>query len=126
MPTYTLPKYGRLEIDRRWLVMPESIGSLDGKRRYAIEGGSIDVYTGRDERSVFAMEFESVAEALDYEPPGFVSVEITGEPLYSGAALAQRLSHRPLPAEGCPPAPLFRYTSCPARAYSSMVRAEDS
>jgi CYTH domain-containing protein len=164
MPTDMLPKYARLEIERRWLVMPESIGQLDGmayrtvedvylpdtglrlramrepsgtavfklckkygkssalseamtnlylsevehallrssfhgvavrKRRYAVDGGSIDVYPGRDEWSVFEMEFESEAEALDYEPPGFVTVEITGDPLYSGAALASRLSHTP-------------------------------
>lgn len=163
MLTDTLPKYARLEIERRWLVMPESIGSLDGvaytaiedlylpdtglrlramrvpsgatvfklckkygkssalseamtnlylseaehallrssftdvsvsKRRYAVDGGAIDVYAGNDEWYVFEKEFDSEVEALDYVPPRFATVEITGDPLYSGAALASRFDHR--------------------------------
>jgi hypothetical protein len=40
MPTDMLPKDARLEIERRWLVMPESIGPLDGIAYRTVE----DVY----------------------------------------------------------------------------------
>ena len=163
MPTKMPPRYARLEIERRWLVESDLIGSLDGvaytaiedlylpdtglrlramrdtngatvfklckkygtssplseamtnlylseaehallrsslagvsvsKRRYAVDGGSIDVYPGHDEWYVFEREFDSEAEALEYVPPRFATVEITGDPLYSGAALAYRFDRR--------------------------------
>ena len=59
------------------------------KRRYAIAGGALDLYRG-GQFAVFEIEFESEAEAAAYLPPEFVRDEVTGDPSYSGAALAAR------------------------------------
>jgi len=65
-------------------------GRAASKRRYTIAGGSLDVY----ERPmpglmVFELEFESEEAARNYQPPQFVTTEITDEPRYSGFQLAQ-------------------------------------
>lgn len=65
-------------------------GTMSVKRRYSIEGGSIDVYGGGEQVAVFELEFASEAEAAAYVPPAFAVAEITGDPRYSGAALAAR------------------------------------
>lgn len=43
------------------------------KRRYSIEGGSLDLFENRD--PLFEVEFASEAEAMAYSPPGFVGEE---------------------------------------------------
>ncbi len=43
------------------------------KRRYSIEGGSLDLLENRD--PLFEVEFASEAEAMAYSPPGFVGEE---------------------------------------------------
>jgi len=59
------------------------------KRRYAIEGGSLDVYEQPlPGFMVFELEFASEPSARGYEPPSFVTQEITGDAAYSGFALA--------------------------------------
>jgi len=72
------------------------LGNLGGKsvhkRRYAVAGGALDVYRGKEEFAVFEAEFGSEAEALAYIPPTFVRTEITDDTSYSGAALATRVA----------------------------------
>lgn len=66
-------------------------GARSRKRRYHIAGGSLDVYERPGASAgiaVFEREFELEAVARAYVPPGFVTREITGDPAYSGAALA--------------------------------------
>jgi len=152
------PKYSILEIERRWLVAPDRVGSLDklphrkiddlyltggrlrlrrvetdagevayklgkkyGKRdgvsepvatlyltleeyrvfaalagrrasktRYDLAGGSLDVYSSpQPGLTVFEVEFETAEDARSYQPPHFVRDEITGNPRFCGAALAE-------------------------------------
>lgn len=59
------------------------------KARYPVEEGSIDVY---DFIAIFEVEFLTTEEAANYTPPEFVSQEVTGDPDYSGFALAQAAS----------------------------------
>jgi CYTH domain-containing protein len=64
-------------------------GTRTRKRRYALEGGSVDVYVApRAGVAVFEVEFESERAALDFVPPAFVTREITNEPALSGLSLA--------------------------------------
>lgn len=66
-------------------------GAVVRKRRYLCAGGSLDVYTyPNDGFTVFEIELDSEAAAAVYSPPAFVAAEITSNPRYSGAALAQR------------------------------------
>ena len=60
------------------------------KRRYAVQGGAIDLYAGAGDLAVFEIEFDSEAHAAAYVPPAFATIEITADPAYSGAALAVR------------------------------------
>jgi CYTH domain-containing protein len=61
------------------------------KRRYALDGFSLDVFEGRHEGLVLAeVERESAAEAAAIAAPPWAGVEITDDPAYSGWALAQR------------------------------------
>ncbi len=152
-----LPKYARMEVERRWLVDPSAVGDLaniphrliedlyvgasrlrlrkitDGsgnavfklgkkygkqsalsepitslylsegeyrqlaglpgyavsKRRYTIAGGSLDVYqTPNAGCMIFELEFDDEAAAGRFRPPPFVTREITGDPAFSGFALA--------------------------------------
>jgi len=70
------------------------LSALDGKRihkrRYAIAGGSIDVYPDTPAVAIFEIEFASESAAADYAPPPFVSDEVTDQVQYSGDALAQK------------------------------------
>lgn len=67
-------------------------GKLVKKVRYAIAGGSLDLYEGDPSMAVFEIEFSSEDEAASYAPPSFVGVEVTAHPFYSGAALAGRMT----------------------------------
>lgn len=65
-------------------------GSAASKRRYSIAGGSLDVY----ERPmagfmIFELEFASEEAARKYQPPEFITREITDEARYSGFQLAR-------------------------------------
>jgi CYTH domain-containing protein len=65
-------------------------GALVKKRRYAVDGGVLDVYAGPNAGfAVFEVEFDSEAEAASYTPPSFVRAEVTHETRYSGASLAR-------------------------------------
>lgn len=65
-------------------------GSHVSKRRYAVAGGSIDVYAGAHVIAIFEMEFDSESDATYYVPPDFTGDEVTDLAQYSGAALASR------------------------------------
>ncbi|MBX3452340.1 MAG: hypothetical protein KF777_22480 [Planctomycetaceae bacterium] len=65
-------------------------GKVARKRRYSIAGGSVDVYEGTPVIAVFEIEFASEQDAKRYQPPSFVSDEITRDESYSGAAIAGR------------------------------------
>jgi len=59
------------------------------KRRYSLEGGSLDVYVQpRADLCIFEIELASAAEIRRYRPPSFVGREITGDSRYSGFAIA--------------------------------------
>jgi CYTH domain-containing protein len=60
------------------------------KRRYSLQGGSLDVYVAPNAGfAVFEVEFASEEVAKHYTPPGFVGEEITGDTRYSGYALTK-------------------------------------
>ena len=65
-------------------------GFSASKHRYAIAGGSLDVYqrphTGL---MIFELEFEDETAAQCYQPPHFVTREVTGDPAFSGFSLAR-------------------------------------
>jgi CYTH domain-containing protein len=64
-------------------------GALVKKRRYATNGGSLDVYIiPHAGLAVFEIEFESEAAAAGYAPPSFAAAEVTHDSAYSGASLA--------------------------------------
>ena len=71
-------------------------GNRARKRRYALQGGSLDVYLepNRD-MAVFELEFDDEGSATEYVPPAFVTREVTNETAYSGAALATGLGGAP-------------------------------
>jgi CYTH domain-containing protein len=65
-------------------------GSAASKRRYTVAGGSLDLYEKpMSDFMVFELEFESEETARAYQPPSFVTREITGEADYSGFQLAR-------------------------------------
>lgn len=71
-----------------------SLSNLPGrssrKRRYSLDGGSLDVYELPNRGvMVFEVEFSSEALARAYSPPPFVVREITGEPDFTGAEMAK-------------------------------------
>lgn len=71
-------------------------GARVRKRRYALGGGSLDVYEGPHAGlAVFEVQFDSEEAAAAYTPPGFVRAEVTREPRYSGASLAGRTAGSP-------------------------------
>ena len=60
------------------------------KRRYSVQGGSLDVYVEPNAGfAVFEVEFVTEEAAKDYAPPVFVGEEITTSSHYSGYALAR-------------------------------------
>ena len=64
-------------------------GTVASKARYALLGGSLDVYRSpRAGFAVFEVELTTEDEANAYAPPGFTREEITGKESYSGFALA--------------------------------------
>ncbi|MFC4763548.1 CYTH domain-containing protein [Dyella koreensis] len=66
-------------------------GKSISKHRYAIAGGSIDVYPKLPGIAIFEIEFESEGEAAGYVPPDFVGDEVTDDARHSGQALALRV-----------------------------------
>jgi CYTH domain-containing protein len=62
-------------------------GNWISKRRYKLEGGSLDVYEN-PQITFFEKEFATEEEALAYQTPAFVGQEVTGQAAVSGAALA--------------------------------------
>jgi CYTH domain-containing protein len=81
------PKYARPEIERRQLAtLP---GQVAHKRRYALPSGSLDLYVQpRSGLAIFEVEFPDEVMASRFQPPHFVMREITGDPAFSGAAIA--------------------------------------
>lgn len=78
----------------RWvfdLLWPHTAGRRIEKRRYAFEGGELDVYGGRHKGLViFEQEFSSAKKAKRYAPPKKLraAVEVTEDPSYRNRALA--------------------------------------
>jgi CYTH domain-containing protein len=74
-------------LEHEWLsVLP---GAVTLKRRYRVAGGALDIHRRpREGLAIFEMEFDGEQAARDYVPPPFVTREITGEPAFTGAALA--------------------------------------
>lgn len=74
-------------VEHEWLsVLP---GAVALKRRYRVAGGALDIHRRpREGLAIFEMEFDGEPAARDYQPPSFVIREITGEPAFTGAALA--------------------------------------
>ena len=71
------------------------------KRRYAIGGGSLDLYVSPNTGlAVFEVEFETEEAAAGYTPPSFVRAEVTHESPYSGASLAWQQAQTSRPAGG--------------------------
>ena len=65
-------------------------GTRTLKRRYSIAGGALDVYQRpREGLAVFEAEFDHEASAQAYEPPPFVTREITGESSFTGVSLSE-------------------------------------
>ena len=59
------------------------------KTRLSIEAGSLDMYVlPKLAFAVFEVEFLSLADAAAYEPPAFVTTEVTGDEEFSGFKLA--------------------------------------
>lgn len=72
-------------------LLSELPGRSSRKHRYQINGGALDVYLHpKHPFAIFEIEFRDVAEAAVYVPPAFVGEEVTGNPEYSGYALATR------------------------------------
>ena len=65
-------------------------GAQARKHRYAVEGGSVDVYLSPVSLALFDIEFDDEQRAREYVPPSFVGKEVTDDVAYSGAALAAR------------------------------------
>lgn len=61
------------------------------KKRYTIAGGSLDVFPPpHDGLAIFELELPSEEAAGAYVPPPFVRREVTGDPSFTGFALAAR------------------------------------
>jgi CYTH domain-containing protein len=74
-------------LEHEWLsVLP---GAVTLKRRYRVAGGALDIHRRpREGLAIFEVEFEHEEAARDYRPPSFTLGEITGQPAFTGAALA--------------------------------------
>lgn len=76
------------EVEYQQLARVAGFGA--SKRRYAIAGGSLDVYQRpRPGLMIFELEFDDEAAARRFRPPDFVTQEITGDAAFSGFALAR-------------------------------------
>ena len=64
-------------------------GSRARKHRYALGGGSLDVYVDPcPGLAVFEVQFADEPSAQEYQPPGFVTREITAEAEFAGISVA--------------------------------------
>lgn len=64
-------------------------GNYSRKRRYRLDYGSLDVYEQPPVTfMLFEREFESELAAHSFQPPEFVTREVTGEPEFSAYNLA--------------------------------------
>ncbi len=69
-------------------------GARTMKQRYSLAVGSLDIYQRPSPGlAIFEIEFPNETAAADFVPPAFVGREITGDPLYAGAALAFAAEH---------------------------------
>jgi CYTH domain-containing protein len=65
-------------------------GLSTSKHRYAVAGGSLDVYQRpHSGLMIFELEFDDETAAQRYQPPHFVTREITGDSTFSGFSLAK-------------------------------------
>jgi CYTH domain-containing protein len=88
--------------EREYQAMSSLPGVRTRKRRYALAGGSLDVYLEPlGGIAIFEIELGDEASAHAYGPPSFTRREITHDPAFTGAALASRSS---APGPGDPPA----------------------
>jgi CYTH domain-containing protein len=72
---------------RRFAALP---GHHTRKRRYSLPHGSLDVYLEPNkDLAVFEVEFDDEQAAREFEPPPFVTSEITSESAFSGVSLAE-------------------------------------
>lgn len=66
------------------------------KRRYSVQDGSLDIYLSPPHLAglaIFELEFDDEYTARRYQPPRFVTREITGDADYTGASLARSDPH---------------------------------
>jgi CYTH domain-containing protein len=64
-------------------------GVSASKVRYTVAAGSLDVCSSpHPGLAIFEKEFETEDAARTYDPPGFVTDEVTDDDRYSGAAIA--------------------------------------
>ncbi len=77
--------------EREYALLSVLPGSSSIKRRYSVAGGSLDLYQEPNAGlMIFELEFVSEDAAAAYQPPTFVTREISGERHYSGYQLARR------------------------------------
>jgi len=70
--------------------LAELPGHRTRKRRYSLPSGSLDVYFEPNaDLAVFEMNFDDEGSASEFEPPHFVTREITNESAFTGASLAE-------------------------------------
>ena len=72
---------------RRFAELP---GHQTRKRRYSLKPGSLDVYLEpHKDLAVFEVEFDDEGTANSFQPPSFVTREITDVSAFSGVSLAE-------------------------------------
>ena len=65
-------------------------GATTLKRRYSVAGGALDIYHRPNPGlAVYEVEFDDEASAQLFQPPHFVTREITAESSFSGVSLAE-------------------------------------
>ena len=70
-------------------------GWIVDKQRYRVGPGALDRYgDGDDAAWIFELDFEDAAAAAACPHPAFADREVTGDPLWTGAALARRFGRR--------------------------------
>jgi CYTH domain-containing protein len=76
--------------ETEYRILADLPGNRSRKRRYPLERGSLDVYVQPNlNMAVFEVEFDDEPSATQYDPPAFVTREVTNETAYSGASLAR-------------------------------------
>jgi CYTH domain-containing protein len=73
-----------------YVLLTQLNGQVVRKRRYAFNGGALDVYANPCAVAVFEVEFQSESEAEKYIQPAFVREEVSNNASYNGAALASK------------------------------------